>query len=247
MLGAGTVCSMRFCTGNLDASMKHKCDSEVVAGIDVGGKAKGFHAVALAHGKYFAQMSSCDPGEVAAWCNRVGARAVGIDAPIDWSKSGGARCAERELAASKIRCFSTPSERAAKSHPGDYFGWMLNGAALYKRIENHYRRFDGAGSARLPVCFETFPHAVACALAGKVISARNKAVVRRALLSDAGVDTDSLRSIDAVDAALCALAAVYFFRNEYETYGDRVEGFIVVPARIETTGERSARNRVFPF
>jgi predicted RNase H-like nuclease len=63
-----------------------------------------------------------------------------------------------------------------------------------------------------------------------VISAKNKGVVRRTLLSDAGVDTDSLRSIDAVDAALCALAAVYFLRNEYATYGDRAEGFIVVPA-----------------
>jgi predicted RNase H-like nuclease len=62
-----------------------------------------------------------------------------------------------------------------------------------------------------------------------VISARNKGVARRALLKSAGVNTASLRSIDAVDAALCALAAAYLLRNEYKTYGDRLEGFIVVP------------------
>jgi predicted nuclease with RNAse H fold len=209
--------------------MKRKSREVVVAGIDVGGIAKGFHAVALENEKYFDQMSSCDPGEVTAWCNRLGARAVGIDAPIDWSRSGGARCAERELAASRIWCFSTPREEAAKSHPTNYFGWMLNGAALYGTMDDHYRRFDGARSRR-PVCFETFPQAVACALAGRVVSAKNKAVARRALLSNAGVDTGSLRSIDAVDAALCALAAAYFLRNEYKTYGDRAEGFIVVPS-----------------
>jgi predicted nuclease with RNAse H fold len=210
--------------------MKREQRAGIVAGIDVGGVVKGFHAVALARARYFGQMSSSDPGEVAAWCSGLGARAVGIDAPIEWSKSGKARCAERELAASGIRCFSTPFEEAARSHPTNYFGWMLNGAALYRNMENYYRRFEGDRWSGAAVCFETFPQAVACALAGQVISARNKRATRRALLDKAGVDTDPLRSIDAVDAALCALTAVYFLRDEYRTYGDRVEGLIVVPA-----------------
>ena len=215
--------------------MKRKRQEAIVAGIDVGGVAKGFHAVALAHSKYFDQMSSCDPDAVAAWCRDRGARAVGIDAPIKWSTTGKARAAERELIASKISCFPTPREEVARSHPTNYFGWMLNGARLYRAMEHHFRRFDGTNVSGRTVCFETFPQAIACSLAGRVISAKNKGVARRALLKSAGVRTELLLSIDAVDAALCALSADYLLRNEYRTYGDRLEAFIVVPRRCSAS------------
>ncbi len=39
-----------------------------------------------------------------------------------------------------------------------------------------------------------------------------------------------LTNIDTVDAALCALTALYFLNGSIKTYGDDVEGFIVVPA-----------------
>jgi predicted nuclease with RNAse H fold len=209
--------------------MKRRSQKAIVVGVDVGSIAKGFHAVALAREEYFDQMASCDPDEVAAWCRDRGALAVGIDAPIDWSRSGKARSAERELMASKISCFATPREEVARSHPTNYFGWMLNGARLYRAMEAHFRRFDGTSSFSNAVCFETFPQAVACSLAGRVIAAKNKGVARRALLKSAGVSTELLRSIDAIDAALCALAAACLVRNEYKTYGDLSEGFIVVP------------------
>jgi predicted RNase H-like nuclease len=80
------------------------------------------------------------------------------------------------------------------------------------------------------VCFETFPHAVACALAGKKLSARDKRVDRRRLLGGAGIATDSLTNIDEVDAALCALTAHHFLAGTFKAYGDDVEGYIVVPS-----------------
>ncbi len=84
-----------------------------------------------------------------------------------------------------------------------------------------------------PLCFETFPQAVTCALAGEIVPARKKSVKRRELLRNAGIDTSDLTNIDSVNAALCALTARYFLSGNVKTYGDDAEGFIVVPAILE--------------
>jgi hypothetical protein len=73
-----------------------------------------------------------------------------------------------------------------------------------------YRLFDDRLGMKDPVCFETFPHAIACVLSGKLMSAENKRADRRALLEAAGVVTGKLGSIDFIDAALCARAAHRF-------------------------------------
>ena len=199
-----------------------------MVGIDVGGPRKGFHAVALRDGVYRDQFASLDPLALAAWCIQVGARTVAIDAPCRWSRTGRARPAERALAAEGIHAFATPSLDAAEGR--DFYRWMLNGAALYRVIEAHFRLFDGVNAATGPVCCETFPQAVACALAGRVVSARGKGVVRRALLREVGIATVPLATIDLVDAALCALAAQALLAGRVKTYGDVGEGLIVVPA-----------------
>ncbi len=54
--------------------------SIVVAGIDVGGTAKGFHAVALRCGAYLDKFNSCDSLKVAEWCQGIEARFIGVDA-----------------------------------------------------------------------------------------------------------------------------------------------------------------------
>jgi predicted nuclease with RNAse H fold len=61
-----------------------------------------------------------------------------------------------------------------------------------------------------PVVLETFPHAVVCALAKKVVPAKNKLAVRRKALCDRGYDISRLPNLDFVDAALCALTAEAF-------------------------------------
>jgi predicted nuclease with RNAse H fold len=175
------------------------------------------------------KISSCDPTEIATWCKKIGATIVAVDAPISWSKTGRARPAERELMQEKIWVFATPTEEVAKAHPTNHFGWMLQGAKLYRALEKSFARFNGSNARARAICFETFPHAIACALNDAPLSARNKCKVRRALLATAGVSCDSLTNIDLVDAALCALAAEHFAEGRFEKHGDPAEGFIVVP------------------
>ncbi len=199
----------------------------VVVGVDVGGPEKGFHAVALNDGQFFEQVALLDPAAVVQWSRSLHTAAVGIDAPCAWSLTGRARPCEWELAASGIRVFATPSFAVGVRNP--FYSWMLNGAELFRRLTPYYQLFNGRQSVSLPVCFETFPHAVACALAGRILSARHKRTNRPRLLRQAGVSLDSLSTIDQVDAALCALTAHHLLRGAFRTYGDATEGFIIVP------------------
>ena len=202
----------------------------IVAGVDVGGRIKGFHAVALRDGNYMGKMSSPRASEVADWCRRIGARFIGVDAPCRWSSTGRARAAERELMAVKIWCLSTPSRETAEAQPKDYFRWMLNGADLFSALESTHALFAGNSGHTAPrLCFETFPHAIATALAGRPCSARQKRTERRRLLESIGVDTGELTNIDTIDAALCALTAHYFADNGCKKYGDANTGYIIVP------------------
>lgn len=202
----------------------------VVVGIDVGSRARGFHAVALKEGRYFDKLPSSDSCALASWCKSFGAEIIGVDAPCRWSLTGRARRAERELMSEGVWCFSTPSPDIADRHPTDYFGWMRHGATLYAElISSGYSLFRGTHSSGHPLCFETFPHAIACALQGEVVSAKRKRQVRRRLLQENGIDTEALTNIDWIDAALCALAAHRLLSDSVKLYGDVEEGFIVVP------------------
>jgi predicted nuclease with RNAse H fold len=199
-------------------------------GIDVGSSARGFHAVAFREGKYFGKLRSSDTRSLASWCKESGAHVIGIDAPCRWSTTGRARRAERELMAQRIWCFSTPSFDNAEAHPSDYFGWMRHGAALYAALLSvGYSLFDGTRQPAQPVCFETFPHAIACALQGEVVSAKRKRQVRRRLLQENAIEIEALTNIDWIDAALCALVAHRFLSGSVKTCGTVEEGFIVLP------------------
>jgi hypothetical protein len=96
--------------------------------------------------------------------------AVGIDAPCRWGATGRARVAERELMKEKLWCFSTPTAEKAISHPKNYYGWMLAGAEAFKAMERTHRLYAGQLTGDR-VCFETFPHAVSCAMSGKHVAA----------------------------------------------------------------------------
>lgn len=209
------------------AVMRHNSSDSVVVGVDVGGPKKGFHAVALRKGRVIEKFGAHDAAAVVAWCRKLDASVVGIDAPCRWSRTGGARSCERALAAEGIHAFATPSRAVGKRHR--FYRWMCNGAELYRLLMPHYRLFDGRHSASSAVCFETFPHAVACALARKVLSAKRKRADRPRLLREAGLSIDSLTNIDMVDAALCALTAHHFLAGTFKIHGDAAEGFIVVP------------------
>ncbi|MCP9888137.1 DUF429 domain-containing protein [Cyanobium sp. ATX 6A2] len=206
-----------------------------VIGIDVGGSRKGFHAVALSAGAWAGQLATSDVQELAHWCHSViGAQLIAVDAPCRWSGDGRARPCERELNAAGIRCFASPCRTAAVSHPSNYYGWMLQGEALYRELEASHPLLSGLPSPGLPpsapACFETFPHAITWQLRGGNAAARQKRLQRRALLEQAGIDTAPLTSIDWIDAALCAQAAHHLASGRpCRAYGEPASGLIVVP------------------
>jgi predicted nuclease with RNAse H fold len=204
--------------------------SALVVGIDVGGRKKGFHGVALRGREVTGKFTSADPKQMADWARGLGALVVGVDAPCRWSATGRQRLAENELARKKISCFSSPTRARAAANTSTFYEWMFQGEALFAELEKTYRLFDGsAGALKVPTCFETFPQAVACELAGKIVSAKKKTTERRELLVKAGIDITPLTNIDLVDAALCALTAEDFLAGRIKAYGDAAEGFIVVP------------------
>lgn len=202
----------------------------IVAGVDVGGSRKGFHAVTLREGEYLDHYEATEAAKIADWCRKQGAVLIGVDAPCRWSRTGRARECERQLMEEEIWCFSTPTRAAAERHPTGNFDWMLNGEALFRALQKTHTLFDGRlEPANRSLCFETFPHAVTWALAGKPVLAKNKRTKRPELLRQAGVATENLKGIDRIDAALCALTAHYLALGAIETYGDESEGLIVVP------------------
>jgi predicted nuclease with RNAse H fold len=208
----------------------------LVVGIDVGGKKKGFHAVALGDGRFHGQFCAAGPtasARTAAWCRSIGARIVAIDAPCRWRTGDTARRSERELMRAGISCFSTPDEEEAKTHPTDYYGWMVAGMSLYAELRGTHplvTRFPPESRERF--AFETFPHAIACSAGGGRLSAKNKRADRLRILSSHGVESGSLTHMDWIDAALCGWAAHQLATApaRCKPYGDAESGYIIVPA-----------------
>jgi predicted nuclease with RNAse H fold len=201
-----------------------------VVGIDVGGSRKGFHAVALRSRAVVGTLRSSDTEELYRWCvDTHRAAVVAIDAPCAWSTTGRARIAERALISQGIFCYSTPTRDVALRHGRDTFRWILNGESLYASIRKSYDLFrpEALNSGR-PLCVETFPHAVGCALAGTVVSAKQKLVKRRSLLEGFGL-RERLSNIDWVDAAVCAVAAQSVSERWISWVGAPADGYIVVP------------------
>ena len=211
-----------------------------VVGIDVGGPRKGFDAVALRGTEIRAKCRSTHAAEIAAWCRSQGASVVAVDAPCRWRVPGGpGRQAERELARAGISCFPTPTRERAEGHA--FFRWMVCGAELFAALEPAYPLHAG-GPVTGPRCFETFPQAVACALAGRIVSAKEKRAVRTALLARAGIAVAGLARIDEIDATLCALAARHFADGTFQAYGDAAGGYLIVPAPAEFPSAGAGRD-----
>ena len=188
---------------------------------------KGFHCVALCDRSVLAVTTSTRAKTIVDWCLEVGAQVVAVDAPCRWSSAGRSRFAERDIRArTGISTFSTPDITVGKTHP--FYEWVRNGQQLYQLLEKSHSLFNGEVGAG-PQCMETFPQAVACALAQRILPAKRKCADRRDVLVKRGLETNMLKNIDFVDAALCAVAALYLQRNEFDCYGDNKEGFIVVP------------------
>ncbi|WP_437437801.1 DUF429 domain-containing protein [Trinickia violacea] len=206
-------------------------EASAVAGIDVGGDRKGFHLVLLRGTRILCNIQSGTPDNLLQTCVDFDVVAVGIDAPCQWGAECKGRLAERELAQRGVFCFATPARERAISSTSGFYGWMLNGERVYQAFSTTYPLLTSRDYSGGRVSFETFPHAITCAALGKeVASARKKRIQRRALLANSGIDASDLKSIDAVDAALCALAAECLLAGRSQSYGDAAGGYIRVPA-----------------
>lgn len=144
---------------------------------------------------------------------------VAIDAPPAWAIAGRRAC-EQALAQRGISVFTTPDERKGVDNP--FYAWMQTGFAM----------FEGARGRRT---LETFPHATAIALRGAHPEGglmKRPAVKRQwrlDALEVAGVDTSALRTIDQIDAALCAVTGRRHLEGRTEELGDPAEGTLTVP------------------
>ncbi len=203
--------------------------SSACIGIDVGGPKKGFHAVAIGARSGLQQFASVDAAAVAHWCRSLHALLIAIDAPCRWRGRGGVRSAERSLAAAGFRCFWTPTRAAATGHPTGYYDWMLAGERLYQALAQSHPLLSQWPWNAGPGCFETFPHAAACRLAGRMLDVRRKRPLRLAALESCGVDVRSLETQDAIDAAVAAMVAHRAATGHAEAMGDSRDGFIVLP------------------
>jgi predicted nuclease with RNAse H fold len=203
----------------------------VAVGIDVGGKRKGYHAVAIRSGKYFASLSTKDVVELTLWCvESLRAKVIAVDAPCHWSIDGHARPAEIELMRKGIWCFATPTQDRAIHHPTNQYGWMLQGEALFQALMKTYLLCSSLPPSDHNCCFETFPHAIAWHLTNGQADTSGKREQRRALLKQASIDLSALTNIDLIDAALCALTAYHAASGgKCVSYGEPKTGLIIIP------------------
>ncbi|MEM5420527.1 DUF429 domain-containing protein [Paraburkholderia ferrariae] len=205
-------------------------NTRTVAGIDVGGDKKGCHLVILEGSRAFRPADTKTPQEMLRACLEYGVQAVGIDAPCQWGIERKGRRAERELARQRIFSFATPTRQRADENPGRFYRWMFNGEAIYQVFSSDYPLLTSRDFQGGRVSFETFPHAVTCALRGKEgTSAKEKRRQRPEVLESAMIDASGLKSIDDFDAALCALTARYLVEGRTYAYGDVNGGYIHVP------------------
>ena len=97
------------------------------------------------------------------------------------------------------------------------------------------------------VTLETFPHATAIALLGRrperglLRDPRAKRAWRLAALGAADVDADELRTLDEVDAALCAVTGRAHLSGDAVTLGSPAEGMLTLPRALPVKDDISTR------
>lgn len=209
-------------------------------GIDVGASRKGFHAVALKRNNFKRWDPRGHLKDLVSWCLAQDPQVIAIDAPCGWSATGGSRHAERSLTLGGqiLQCFKTPTQEHAKGSP--FYDWVRNGQLLYAELQRHgFHLHTGLPSTIGRVVLETFPHAIACALHGRVIPATPKSKNRRAALellvhrnalAPGSQLPATLPNIDTVDAALCAITARCHALHQTQSFGTTPgEGCIIIP------------------
>ena len=194
--------------------------SEIWAGVDVGGRRKGFHVAAVGDGRVVVGPEQlADAAVVTAWVKAVELRVVAIDCPRSCADPGeGSRAGERALMKEICGIRWTPERSKLGGNP--YYELILNGLDLYDALSRR-----GGGSK--PKVIEVFPTASWTIWAGRR-GKRSRAAWSRAELKRRrlhGLPTRRLNQDDR-DALAAALTARQYDIGEFQKFGE-----IVVPTR----------------
>jgi predicted nuclease with RNAse H fold len=186
------------------------------AGVDVGGRRKGFHAALVDDRRLIDLRPFHDPADLAGWLGQEGASLVAVDSPLAPAPDGErSRAGERALVAAGVCSIRyTPDRRGLSSNPG-YYEW----------IEQGFRLYDELCRIGLPA-IECFPTASWSRWAGPRGTAPRSAWTKSALASHGVPGVPAILSQDQRDAIAAALTARAHDAGRTERFGD-----IVVPLR----------------
>jgi predicted nuclease with RNAse H fold len=189
------------------------------AGVDVGGKKKGFHAVVIDDGGVVAGPQNIEKAnEVVMWLERFAPVVVAVDSPSCAAPAGErSRAGERALASAVCGIRWTPDAEALAAG-GAYFEWIRNGLELYACLATTTTRWE---------IIEVFPTASFTVWGEKRGQTRRARWSRLILegLALGGLPSRRLNQDDR-DAIAAALTARFHDGGETQTFGE-----IVVPSR----------------
>jgi predicted nuclease with RNAse H fold len=184
------------------------------AGVDVGGRRKGFHAAVVdKNGLAAGPVRLSSVVDALSWLAEHDPALVAVDSPISPAPDGsGSRPEERELAMAVCGIRYTPDRTALRANRR-YYEWIENGLELYAALES-----AGIGAV------ECFPTASWTRWLGPR-GASTRAAWTRDGLARLGLDGISARTNqDERDALAAALTARAFHRGRAVRFGA-----IVVP------------------
>jgi predicted nuclease with RNAse H fold len=198
----------------------------LVLGLDVA-DARGCDAVVLGASMVARPVGKVMSGaELEELLSELNPTAIAIDSPPGWASNGRRRC-ERELTQRAINLFTTPDEATGTSNA--FYAWMQVGFEMFRAAHGY-------------PTLETFPYAVAVVINGQRIDGTRRQT-RLAALAAVGIDTRELRTLDQIDAALCAYTAWAWVNGVSVSVGDESEGQITLPASalLDRYGKGKAR------
>ena len=187
------------------------------AGIDVGGRTKGFHLAVVDHLRVVAGPTRIvGSADAVRWLSEYEPALVAVDSPIASAPEGRAhRDCELRLARELCRIRWTPDARSLRANPG-YYGWILNGLELYDAL-----RAAGVDAV------ECFPTASWTRLAGPRAGRTRARWTAAALPMLRLTGLPARTNQDERDALAAAVTARAHGRRQTECYGD-----IVLPVAV---------------
>jgi predicted nuclease with RNAse H fold len=193
------------------------------AGVDVGGRRKGFHVTLIDRHRVLELTTLARPDEIAAWLATRSPQLVAVDSPRSPAPVGQrSRPDERELTRARVCNIRwTPDEAGLKSNP-TYYEWIEHGFELY----------DAVSRAGLePI--ECFPTASWTRWAGRR-EGRRRGEWSQAALESLGLALPARRlSQDERDAIGAALTARAHADGATEMFGEIVVPRALTPAPPE--------------